>query len=106
MNFGSWHTIAIDIQAGIAGILKLYQEVSAENDKMQIAERKHQAQLLYLLSGSCALALFAILMVIAYKVSNSISGIASGLEGAGQQVSEAIVQLTAAGLTLVNKKQK
>ncbi len=100
MNFGSWHTIAIDIQAGIANNLKLYQDISAENDKLQIAERKHQAQLLYMLSAVCSLALFGILMTIAYKVSNSIGGIANGLRGAGQQVSEAIVQLTAAGQTL------
>lgn len=100
MNFGSWHKIAIDIQAGISGNLKLYQDVSAENNKLQIAERHRQAQLLYLIAAICSFSLFGILMAIAYKVSNSINGIASGLSGVGQQVSEAIVQLTAAGQTL------
>ncbi|MNJ93262.1 Methyl-accepting chemotaxis protein II [compost metagenome] len=100
MNFGDWHKIAIDVQEGIAANMKYYQEVSAENNKVQIAERTYQTQLLYGISAFCSLAVFGILMGIAYRVSNTITGISSGLTDSGTQVSDAIVQLTSAGQTL------
>lgn len=100
MNFGDWHVIAIDIQDGITANMKYFQETSLKQNAEQIQERQHLTQLMYAISALCSLAIFAILMIIAYRVSNTISGIASGLTGAGNQVSDAIVQLTGAGQTL------
>ncbi|WP_374032855.1 methyl-accepting chemotaxis protein [Bdellovibrio bacteriovorus] len=100
MNGGEWHVMAIAYQDAIAANMKLYREISAANDKLQQDERKFQAQLLMLISALCATLVFGILMWIAYRVSNTVSTIATGLSEAGTQVSGAITQLTAAGQTL------
>lgn len=100
MNFGDWHKMAITVQDGIASNMKLYGEISAANNELQAKQRSHLTQLLILISAFCATALFGILMWIAYRVSNSVGGIASGLSDAGSQVASAINQLTAAGQTL------
>lgn len=100
MNFGEWHVLAIDIQNAIAANLKLYNARSVEDNQMQKTQRTFQSQLLLLISGFCSFLIFGILMWIAYRVSNTVTGIASGLTSSGHQVSEAITQLTAAGQTL------
>ncbi|WP_041577528.1 methyl-accepting chemotaxis protein [Bdellovibrio bacteriovorus] len=100
MNGGEWHVMAIAYQDAIAANMKLYREISAANDKVQQDERKFQTQLLMLISALCATLVFGILMWIAYRVSNTVSSIATGLSEAGTQVSGAITQLTAAGQTL------
>ncbi|MGE9744476.1 methyl-accepting chemotaxis protein [Bdellovibrio bacteriovorus] len=100
MNGGEWHIMAITYQDAIAANMKLYREISIANDKLQQNERKFQTQLLILISALCATLVFGILMWIAYRVSNTVSTIATGLSEAGQQVSGAITQLTAAGQTL------
>ncbi|MEK2645403.1 HAMP domain-containing methyl-accepting chemotaxis protein [Bdellovibrio sp. BCCA] len=100
MNGGEWHVLAIDTQNAIAANMKLYNARSVEANRTQQEVRTFQTQLLLLIAGFCATLLFGILMWIAYRVSNTVSGIASGLTQSGNQVAEAITQLTAAGQTL------
>nr|BFD62893.1 hypothetical protein BdHM001_15740 [Bdellovibrio sp. HM001] len=100
MNGGEWHIMAITYQDMIAANMKIYREVSAANDKLQQESRAHEVQLLWLISAFCSFLVFGILMWIAYRVSNTVGSIATGLSEAGQQVSSAITQLTAAGQTL------
>ncbi|UXR63649.1 methyl-accepting chemotaxis protein [Bdellovibrio bacteriovorus] len=100
MNGGDWHVMAITYQNMIADNMKVYRDVSAENDKLQQQQRTHETQLLWLISAFCSFLVFGILMWIAYRVSNTVGTIATGLSESGNQVSSAIVQLTAAGQTL------
>ncbi|MEN0059318.1 MAG: methyl-accepting chemotaxis protein [Bdellovibrio sp.] len=100
MNFGEWHVLAIATQDAIAANMKLYNSRSVEFNTLQKDSRSHEAQLLLMVSGFFAVALFGALMWIAFRVSNSVSHIAGGLAEAGHQVSSAITQLTAAGQTL------
>ncbi|KYG64042.1 chemotaxis protein [Bdellovibrio bacteriovorus] len=100
MNGGEWHVLAIKTQDAIAANMKLYNARSIEGNKIQKEERTRETQLLLLISAVCALSIFAILMMIAYKVSKTVSGIAAGLTDSGNQVSSAITQLSAAGQTL------
>lgn len=100
MNGGEWHVLAIKTQDAIAANMKLYNARSIEGNKLQQEERARETQLLLLISTVCALSIFGILMMIAYKVSNTVSGIAAGLTDSGNQVSSAITQLSAAGQTL------
>ncbi|WP_374001808.1 methyl-accepting chemotaxis protein [Bdellovibrio bacteriovorus] len=100
MNGGEWHVKAIAYQDMIAANMKLYRDLSAANDKLQQEQRTHEIQLLWLISAFCSFLVFGILMWIAYRVSNTVGSIATGLSEAGHQVSGAITQLTAAGQTL------
>ncbi len=100
MNGGAWHILATDIQTMMTANIKLYSEMTHVNNKKQIEDRKTITQLLILISAFCCFTLFGILMWIAYRVSNSVSNIASQLTEAGTQVSGAISQLTTAGQTL------
>lgn len=100
MNGGEWHVKAITFQEAIAANMKLYREIAIANDQLQQTERRHQTQLLMLMSAFCATLVFGILMWIAHRVSNSVGAIATGLSEAGNQVTGAITQLTAAGQTL------
>lgn len=100
MNGGEWHMLATDLQGSVAGIMKLYHDKAEVDNKAQIAERTQKIQLLILVASLCGFALFGILMWIAYRVSNAVSSIASGLAESGGEVSSAIVQLSAAGQTL------
>lgn len=100
MNGGDWHIMAIAYQNMIAANMKVYRDVSAVNDRLQQEQRTHETQLLWLISAFCSFLVFGILMWIAYRVSNTVGSIATGLSEAGNQVSTAITQLTAAGQTL------
>ncbi|WP_374080272.1 methyl-accepting chemotaxis protein [Bdellovibrio bacteriovorus] len=100
MNGGEWHVLAIETQNAIAANMKLYNARSVEQNQAQKELRAFETQLLLLIAGFCATLLFGILMWVAYRVSNTVSGIVSGLTESGNQVSEAITQLTAAGQTL------
>lgn len=100
MNGGEWHVMAIAYQDMIAANMKIYREIAVTNDKLQQEQRTHEIQLLWLISAFCSFLVFGILMWIAYRVSNTVGSIATGLSEAGHQVSGAITQLTAAGQTL------
>lgn len=100
MNGGEWHILALHTQAAIATNMELYNKRSFENNKLQKERRAFETQLLLLIAGFCATAMFGLLMWIAYRVSNTVSGIASGLDESGSQVASAITQLSAAGQTL------
>lgn len=100
MNGGEWHVLAIETQNAIAANMKLYNARSVEQNQAQKELRAFETQLLLLIAGFCVTLLFSILMWVAYRVSNTVSGIVSGLTESGNQVSEAITQLTAAGQTL------
>lgn len=100
MNGGEWHILAIKTQDAIAANMKLYNTRSLEGNAFQLAERSRETQLLLLISAVCALSIFGLLMMIASKVTNSVSSIAAGLKDSGNQVSSAITQLSAAGQTL------
>lgn len=97
MNGGVWHVLAIKTQDAIAANMKLYGDRSFANNKLQQDLRASETQILLMIAVSCALSIFAILMVIAHKVTNTVSSIASGLSESGHQVSSAITQLTSAG---------
>jgi hypothetical protein len=100
MNGGEWHILATEVQKMVEENTKYYQKVADENNKQQAEDRKTVAQLLLLISIGSGLAVFGILMWIAYKVSTSVGNIASLLADSGSQVSSAITQLTQAGMTL------
>lgn len=100
MNGGEWHVLALVTQGAIATNMKLYNERSVNDNRAQQQARSFEVQLLLLIAGFCATLLFGILTWVAYRVSNTVSSIASGLTQSGNQVSEAITQLTAAGQTL------
>ncbi|WP_415061365.1 methyl-accepting chemotaxis protein [Bdellovibrio sp.] len=100
MNGGDWHIMALEVQKAISTNMKYYNTAATEKNKLQQETRTHQIQLLVLIAGFCATALFGILMWIAYRVTNTVSYIVSNLGQSGTQVSEAISQLTAAGQTL------
>ncbi|KHD87937.1 MAG: chemotaxis protein [Bdellovibrio sp. ArHS] len=100
MNGGDWHVLALHTQAAIASNMELYNKRSLESNKLQQEKRAFETQLLLLIAAFCATSLFGILMWIAYRVSNTVSGIAAGLDESGSQVASAITQLSAAGQTL------
>ncbi|WP_374028700.1 methyl-accepting chemotaxis protein [Bdellovibrio bacteriovorus] len=100
MNGGEWHILALEVQKATTDTMAYYQKLSREGDELQKQHRRFETQLLIIIAAFCSLAIFAILMFIAYRVSKSVSSIASNLTDAGHQVSAAIVQLTSAGQTL------
>lgn len=100
MNGGEWHILAIKTQDAIAANMKLYNARSIEGNRVQLEQRTRETQLLLLVAAVSALAIFGLLMMIAYKVSNTVAHIASGLTQSGHQVSSAITQLSTAGQNL------
>lgn len=100
MNFGEWHVLAISVQEAIAANMAFFEKTSIENNKNQQAERARQAQVLIGIALVCALSLFAVLMIIAHRVSKSIGQVVGDLDGSSQQLSMAIQQLSGAGQVL------
>lgn len=100
MNGGDWHILAIHTQNAIAANLKLYNERSVSENELQKAHSTAEIKILILISCVCAALMFGVLLWIAYRVSNAVTRIASGLTESGNQVAEAITQLTAVGQTL------
>lgn len=100
MNGGRWHILATEIQKMMETSIKSYRDLTEKKNAEQVSERKRLTQLLVLMSAFCCFALFGVLMWVAYRISNSVGGIASNLSEAGGQVSGAISQLTSAGQTL------
>lgn len=102
MEGGEWHKMTIDIRLAVEANTALYQKEAAERNIAQQKERKVQTQILSLVAAFCIFALAGILMWIAYRVSNSVTGISDKLNSAGKEVSLALNQLSAAGQSLSN----
>ncbi|GEM_PF-366554 len=102
MEGGEWHKMTIDIRLAVEANTALYQKEAAERNIAQQNERKVQTQLLSLVAAFCIFALAGILMWIAYRVSNSVTGISDKLNSAGKEVSLALTQLSTAGQSLSN----
>lgn len=102
MEGGEWHKMTIDIRLAVEANTALYQKEATERNIAQQKERKVQIQLLSLVAAFSIFALAGILMWIAYRVSNSVSGISDKLNNAGQEVSLALTQLSTAGQSLSN----
>ncbi|MEK2688620.1 methyl-accepting chemotaxis protein [Bdellovibrio sp. GT3] len=100
LNGGEWHIMAQEVQKMSEKNFKHYQEQATAQNEQQMKDRKALTQMLILISAFSAFALFGILMWIAYRVSNTVSDIASKLTESGGQVVSAISQLSMAGQTL------
>lgn len=100
LNGGEWHKMSIGIRKAVQANTKIYQELAKAKNETQASERKFKTQLVLLTALASGIGLFAILMWIAFKVSNSIRLITEQLTDAGNQVAGAINQLTSAGQTL------
>ncbi|WP_413574586.1 methyl-accepting chemotaxis protein [Bdellovibrio sp. HCB290] len=100
LNGGEWHIMAQEVQKMSEKNFKHYQEQATLQNEQQMKDRKAMTQMLILIAAFSAFALFGILMWIAYRVSNTVSDIASKLTESGNQVASAITQLSVAGQTL------
>ena len=100
LNGGEWHVLALQVQKMSEQNFKYYQDLANDQNAQQIKDRKALTEMLVLIAAMSVFALFGILMWIAYRVSNTVSGISDKLTDSGNQVSTAIGQLSLAGQTL------
>lgn len=97
MTDGIYLKHSTQIKKTIGEIVVFYEKIAANNNTLQQAETKKSFILLAAIGGAAGLLVFAILMFIGQRLSSTVSNVVSKLAGAGQQVNQAIEQLSTAG---------
>lgn len=97
---GEWRELHTGLRDFSLAVTELYMSAADQNDKLQERERAFALNLMILVGLSSVLAIFGMLMWIAYRISNSITDVAGQLTDSTQQVGQAIDQLSTAGQAL------
>lgn len=97
---GRWHNSSTVFKDAAIKVIE-YQSALAKSNNLLQAQLRHSAQIsMMALSTACAVLIFLILMVIAHRVSSTISEVSSSLKETGGHVAQAISQLSIAGQSL------
>ena len=99
-NGGPWQVLQIQIDHTITKIYEMYTAVSKSNNEIQKSERAQKATLIIGMAVGSSLILFAIMFLIANRVSGSVGRVVEALTSISQNVSGAISQLSLAGQAL------
>ncbi|MBO9666193.1 MAG: chemotaxis protein [Bdellovibrio sp.] len=97
MGEGEYFKNSTLIRKVVNEILELYNKNVHEMNIEQEKSRERETVTLITIGVVCSLSVFVILMVIAYRLSSLVSAIVTKLSEAGQQVNQAIGQLSTAG---------
>lgn len=81
-------------------IIANYSKVVKENDAIQAAETQKAVTLLIVITSVCSALVFGVLMLIGSRLSRAVSSVVTRLSDSGQQVNQAIGQLSLAGQSL------
>lgn len=94
---GKWQVLQIQIDHTITKIYDMYTQLSKTNNELQKKERSQKATLILGVALGSSLILFAVMFMIASKVSGSVGRVVEALTSISQNVSNAISQLSLAG---------
>jgi methyl-accepting chemotaxis protein len=92
------HSTLIKKVAGT--IIANYSKLAKEKNALQAAETKGAVTLLIAITSACSILVFGILMLLGSRLSKAVSSVVSRLSDSGQQVNQAIGQLSLAGQSL------
>jgi methyl-accepting chemotaxis protein len=97
---GEYRKLAGGIRKCLEQLIKMYTDLTVTKNVEQKAEQEKVVMWNMGISAASFLVIFAVLFMLAQKISSSISDIATHLRGSGGEVSTAVQQLSAAGQSL------
>ncbi|QDK37575.1 methyl-accepting chemotaxis protein [Bdellovibrio sp. NC01] len=100
MSEGTYNAESVEIKTTTSKIMGIYKQLAIDNNKKQKAETEKSLFLLFAIGAAAGFGVFAMLMLIASRLSKTVGGIVNNLTDAGSQVNLAISQLSQAGQSL------
>lgn len=97
---GAWQVLQIEVDHTVTKIYDMYTAISKENNTLQKSERSAKTGQILMVTCVASLILFALMLIIAKKVSGSVERVAGSLTNISENVSQSITQLSLAGQSL------